>query len=335
MKSFWLSLFAAGLLLFASCETDDDAEPLLCMPGCYVVPLQEGALVATPNEQIPGPIGVQVFDGNGQFVPGVAVTFRVTGGGGFVDDTLVHTTDLGIALTRWHAGQGRIHTLAVEVDYSCDERGHFVLSFRAEQDSGDCPEAIDRMGRSYPTVQIGSQCWMARNLRTSTFRDGSPIPRIIDPEEWALTEAPAFTQFDNDKRQPWVYGYLYNWYAVADGRGVCPEGWRIPTTADFDILTETLGGEEVAGGLMKVSGDQFWTHPNTDATNASGFSAVGGSYRHLDGSFYDFGRMATFWTSDTTNAGTAWMRYLYHDQANIETMGNDKHSGLNVRCIAE
>jgi uncharacterized protein (TIGR02145 family) len=199
----------------------------------------------------------------------------------------------------------------------------------------DCPEAVDADGNRYPVVQIGNQCWIAENLRTGSFQNGDEVPNLEEADQWAATTLPAGAYYDNDPDLPQLFGRLYNWYAVIDSRELCPQGFRVPNTVDFDQLADHLGGKAVAGGKMKIPGTAYWNIPNSNATNESGFSAVGGSYRHLDGNYYDFGRLAAFWTADFSPNGNSWMRFLYHDQANMVTMGSFHNTGLSVRCIAE
>jgi len=107
-------------------------------------------------------------------------------------------------------------------------------------------------GNEYPTVVIGEQEWMAENLKTTRFNDGTSIPLVTDELKWNRTFSPAYTWYNNDKDQyKDAYGALYNWYAVNTEK-LCPQGWHVPTEAEWSILTDYLGGKTIAGGKMKI-----------------------------------------------------------------------------------
>ena len=93
---------------------------------------------------------------------------------------------------------------------------------------------------------IGDQCWFAENLRSENYENGDAIPSNLGPFDWKNTVSGASAAHDLE-----VYGRLYNWYAVDDGRGLCPSGWHVPSDGEWTVLTDHLGGESVAGGQMK------------------------------------------------------------------------------------
>jgi uncharacterized protein (TIGR02145 family) len=132
-------------------------------------------------------------------------------------------------------------------------------------------------GYTYSSVVLGNgQEWMSENLRTTNYRNGDPIPTGLDNATWSTTTSGAYAIYNNDNANDAIYGKLYNWYAVADPRHVCPTGWHEPTDGEWTTLTDYLGGAAVAGGKMKTTGLQYWISPNTDATNESGFSGLPG-----------------------------------------------------------
>ncbi|MFY0689271.1 MAG: fibronectin type III domain-containing protein [Cyclobacteriaceae bacterium] len=146
-------------------------------------------------------------------------------------------------------------------------------------------EIKDIEGNTYSIVAIGSQIWMAENLRTMKYNDGTEIPEITDNTVWANLTTAGFSWYDNDEAQfKHPYGAMYNWYANDTGK-LCPEGWHIPTVSEWDILINFLGGLTVAGGKIKDAGLDYWDDPNTGASNESGFTALGAGYRSSDGSF--------------------------------------------------
>jgi uncharacterized protein (TIGR02145 family) len=139
----------------------------------------------------------------------------------------------------------------------------------------------------YEIETIGSQTWMAENLKTTRYNDGSAIPLIADDDTaWgtaSTNKAPAYTWYGNDVSNLITYGALYNWYAIDmllnGSKNVCPTGWHVPTDVEWTTLTNYLGGTGLAGGKMKEAGLAHWTSPNSGATNESGFAGLPSGYR--------------------------------------------------------
>ena len=188
------------------------------------------------------------------------------------------------------------------------------------------------------TVTIGTQVWMTKNLDVAKFRNGDPIPEAKTDEEWEKAgenKQPAWCNYDNNPDNGTKYGKLYNWYAVNDPRGLAPEGYHVPTDAEWTILTTFLGGESVAGGKMKSSGTQYWYRPNQDATNASKFSGLPGGIRGYGGSFYYFGDFGYWWSSSEDDSFDAWLRFLSYYYGYVARILNDKVDGFSVRCLRD
>jgi uncharacterized protein (TIGR02145 family) len=191
-------------------------------------------------------------------------------------------------------------------------------------------------GNTYATIQIGTQVWMAENLRTTRYRNGDPIPNVTDKEKWGGLSSGAWCHYDNDPKHEVPYGKLYNWFTVSDPRKVCPVGWHVPTDAEWEVLSDYLGGESVAGGKMKSAGTQHWSAHNTGAANESGFSGLPGGYRSLSsGYFYGLGGRGGWWSASESGAEYAWYRSLNNYSAAINRNGNDKRSGFSVRCLRD
>lgn len=140
-----------------------------------------------------------------------------------------------------------------------------------------------------PTIVIGTQQWMNKNLDVAFYRNGDEIPQVADPTAWAALTTGAWCYYNNDPIQGGKFGKLYNWYAVNDPRGLAPQGWHIPSDAEWTTLETTLGGSSVAGGKMKEAGFVNWTAPNTAADNSSGWAGLPGGLRFWDGTFDDVG----------------------------------------------
>ena len=202
-------------------------------------------------------------------------------------------------------------------------------------------EVKDIEGNKYKTIKIGTQTWMAENLRTTKYRNGTPIDNITDDDEWGEDETGAWCYYENDESNNKAYGKLYNWYAVKNSNQICPKGWHVPTDAEWAALINYLdpqanGGEEenIAGGKMK-SIAQYWESPNTGATNSSGFSALPGSYRDAGGTFDLIGDFGTWWSSTEYNTFKAWYRSLDYELGDVFRYDYDKRNGVSVRCLRD
>ena len=191
---------------------------------------------------------------------------------------------------------------------------------------------------SMPTIQIGNQLWMEKNLNTSFYRNGDTIPYVTDATAWAGLTTGAWCYYNNDPANGEIYGKLYNWYAVKDSThgGLAPLGWHIPTDAEWTTLTTTLGGTSVAGGKMKMAGTTRWTTPNTGATNSSGFAGLPGGGRYGLGTFNFFGGYGYWWSSTEGDTTNAWYRYLYYGFSNVDRFITiNKAYGFSVRCLRD
>lgn len=214
---------------------------------------------------------------------------------------------------------------------------------------GDIITDID--GHKYETVQIGNQCWMTENLRTSRYANGDTIPRLKGARKWKNANKGAWSYYNNRSRWNDVFGKLYNWHAVSDIRGVCPDGWHVPSYYEWDALEESLDGNTIAGGKIKKEGSDLWFRPNIGATNVTNFTALPGGKRDYSGSFRSYsvirpgesgfwwtgkaGEAAYWWTSSyhSDNPELAWGRFVYYKSIRITSLTDYKESGLSIRCI--
>lgn len=190
-------------------------------------------------------------------------------------------------------------------------------------------------GNVYNTVLIGTQEWMAQNLRTTKYLDGSSITKVSTNAAWPSIYTNAYCWYDDDSltnAEP--LGALYNWYVVMDSRKVCPTGWHVPTDPEWTILTDYLGGESTAGISLKEAGTTHWTTPNSGADNSSGFTALPAGYRsYLDGSSLDSGYYTHYWSSNKFADTMAWNRSLGYDTVSMLRDSMDVWNGLSIRCI--
>lgn len=225
----------------------------------------------------------------------------------------------------------------------------------SKDDDDDLPEPgpetgaiMDIEGNVYITVKIGDQWWMAENLRTGTYRDGTAIPNLQDDTEWLSAGVGAWVHYENDNSLAGIFGNLYNWHAVADARGLCPDGWRVPSDADWRAMEMHLGmtGETSLllghrgteeGGMLKEEGVHYWNIPNAGATNVTGFTALPAGSRQVEPFvFFDFlGDDADYWASTSESGNKAFSRGLNFKTAGIFRNISDKRIGFSVRCIEE
>ena len=174
-----------------------------------------------------------------------------------------------------------------------------------------------RDGKTYNTVKIGNQWWMSENLAYQPSTGNY----------WAHDDNVSYVS---------TYGYLYDWETACVN---CPDGWHLPSDAEWTILTDYLGGESVAGGKMKETGTTHWSSPNTEATNSSGFTALssGGWVPDIFGIYFfdDLGYDGNFWTATEDDSFYAWSRILCYDDANVYQCNYEKECGFSVRCVKD
>ncbi|MCO5258122.1 MAG: T9SS type A sorting domain-containing protein [Lentimicrobium sp.] len=196
---------------------------------------------------------------------------------------------------------------------------------------------VDGDGNYYPVTTIGTQVWMAENLKTTSYQNGDPIPNITEGPEWINLTTGGYCAYGNNNSAATDYGYLYNWFVVNDNRDVCPAGWHVPQDSQWIVLTDFLGGQSVAGGKLKETGTAHWESPNTGATNLYDFSAVGGGYRwHNSDAFSSINTIGYWWsaTEGGTNAtSTAWIRRMHDHNIAVDRINYDKRYGFSVRCL--
>jgi uncharacterized protein (TIGR02145 family) len=206
------------------------------------------------------------------------------------------------------------------------------------------PEIVkDIDGNVYRTITIGTQVWMAENLRVTKFRNGDPIPEVKNDSVWRTLTASAYCNYNNDTAHLKIYGRLYNWFSIRDSRNIAPEGWHIPTNTELQTLLDYLGGDNVAGGKMKESGTTHWISPNTGATNESGFTALPGGYRFITdsahiitgGTFHTLGSNGYWWTTTASFQMYSWSKFVHLHFADVIRDHTNKTFGLSIRCIKD
>jgi len=215
------------------------------------------------------------------------------------------------------------------------------------------PTVTDIDGNVYNTVQIGNQCWMKENLKTTTYNNGTPIPNVTDPVEWGDLTSGAYVWYDNDISWKDSYGALYNWYTTIDANGLCPTGWHVPTHDEWTDLTDYIGGtgspngnelkscrqvNSPLGGGCNTSEHPRWEEDRNNGnygTDDYGFSGLPGGYRYSSGSFSNLGYYGYWRSSSETSAYYAWLRLLYYHDGFVDVYSYYKRNGVSVRCLRD
>jgi len=200
-------------------------------------------------------------------------------------------------------------------------------------------------GNFYKTTQLGTQLWMAENLKTIKFNDGTPIPNVTDNANWESLLTPGYCWYNNDEATyKGTYGALYNWYAVKTDK-LCPAGWHVPSNDEWNKLITYLGGEIAAGAKVIETGNLHWIETHiVGATNETGFTGLPGGSRSISNDFRGFvslGIYGHWWTStDYTPPYDALVTQLpsYSEDGHwgFEAgFAAKKIGGMSVRCLKD
>ena len=235
-----------------------------------------------------------------------------------------------------------LSVLGISAFISCKEQKHLTTDEPSQP-------ITDIDGNVYKTVKLGNQVWMAENLRTTRYADGTLIPLGTEGSYYP----------DDNSANVSDYGYLYNWAAVMNGsassdanpsvvQDICPDGWHVPSDAEWTELTNYVssqsqyvcGSDEdnIAKALASEVGwyndtENCTVGSNPDANNATGFSArPAGGY---DGSYDSFGYNAYFWSATQDDSDFAYYRYLDYYNAYVLRGSNYKFIGCSVRCVRD
>lgn len=192
---------------------------------------------------------------------------------------------------------------------------------------------------TYSTVTIGTQVWMASNLKTTLLKDGTAIPLVTNSATWSLLTTPGYCWYNHEAANKSTYGALYNWHTVNTGK-LCPTGWHVPSDAEWTKLVayfdgDNIEGKYVVGGSLKEIGADHWKAPNTGANNTTGFTALPGGARFDLGSFYDIGNNGYWWSSTEAASSVAWNPTLHYSSPYIDILVIDKRMGFSVRCLKD
>ena len=228
--------------------------------------------------------------------------------------------------------------------------GEEELEEEPEVAEWSCGSPLAYQGYDYETVLIGEQCWFAENLRCEEYGNGDPIPANLSDAEWTSTHSGAKSIYGeenatcqasyspegdacNDNWSLAEFGYLYNWYAATDPRGLCPSGWHLPSDNEWTLVTNHLGGDTVAGGHLKSTSG--WNEEGVGGSNSSGFSGLPGGHRYYSNGNLNHAGNRGFWWSSSWVGSVAWLRRLDHDSGAVVRYNNSHRDGHSVRCIKD
>lgn len=216
------------------------------------------------------------------------------------------------------------------------------LSFTTLIDhSGETGTVEDIEGNVYKTIVIGSQVWMAENLKTTKYNDGTPIP-LVEDGSWPSLMSAGYCWYDNDISYKSTYGALYNWFVfdLLNPKNICPTGWHVASDDEWHTLLLHLDNgatfnyreSYIAGGMLKETDTTHWDSPNSGATNETGFTALPGGFRYATGEYGLVGYMGTWW-SNTKEVN--YVRGLFSDNPEISRNNIIGQCGASGRCIKD
>jgi uncharacterized protein (TIGR02145 family) len=206
--------------------------------------------------------------------------------------------------------------------------------------SGFGPNIKDIESNTYKTVYIGTQQWMAENLKVSKYNDGTQLPNVTDSEQWSNLTSGAWTFYNNNATNNVKYGKLYNWYTVNKStngnKNICPSGWHVPSYDEWSQLINYLGGMNVAGGKMKEMGTSSWKNPNNEASNISLFNGLPGGLRTEGGSYDDISDNGIWWSStQDPEFNQPILVELSYINSKTNLGSSSKNCGFSVRCLKD
>ena len=292
---------------------------------------------------VPGaPTGVSATAGNAS--ASVAFTDPASNGGSVITGYTVTSSPGGITMTGATSPinvtgltNGTAYTFTVVATNAIGNSVPSTASTAVTPASacGSITSVSDIDGNPYQTISIGTQCWTKTNLKTTKYNDGVTAITDLTLAGWTTATTGALTEYVAAGVTGYVstYGYLYNWYAVADPKGLCPIGWKVPTDAEWTTLTTYLGGESVAGGKMKSTSSLWLLSHVGGADNSSGFSVEPGGWREQNAAFYSVGYGSFFWSATQNNSSNAWGLNPNRNNSSANRTNVDKKWGGSVRCL--
>ncbi|MCK4662604.1 MAG: hypothetical protein KAT68_07050 [Bacteroidales bacterium] len=318
-------------------ETENQA------PTCTIISPQNNDEIELGNTET---ISVDANDTDGSIIE---VRF-------YIDDIGISSTESIPYIYEWLTTDFEIgiHTIkAVAKDNDGNSTSDEIAIFLEVS----CPSSVtDYDGNEYNVVLIGNQCWMAENLKTMHYANGTAIPLVEITSDWdnlGYTDK-AYCYYDNSTTNSDTYGTLYTWAAIMNGatsndanpsgvQGVCPDGWHIPSDDEWKELEMYLGMSQSEadaigyrgtdeGDKLKVTNGWY---SNGNGTNSSGFTVLPAGYRNDDGAFFGLGYTAFFWSSTEYSSSNAWRRTLGFSISGVHRINSCKNLGFSARCLKD
>jgi len=317
MNNFKLFVISLLLILVIGCKKEELKTPIIFWNnpadvsiGTILNATQLNAIADVPGTFVyTPPLGTQLIEGKNQILN---VDFTP-------NDTKVYESVSKTVFINVISGSG----------------GSTTAIFNPNQTYGTTTD-ID--GNSYKTITIGTQTWMAENLRTVHYRNGDSVPQIINNTTWMNLTTGGYCNYNNSTNKDTIatLGHLYNWYTVSDLRNIAPIGWHVPTDAEWTVLIDYLGGENVAGGKMKEIGTTHWITPNSSATNESGFTGLPfGGRSSSGGIFNSLNTNGSYWSTTIYSTNYAWYCKLNYNESKASKSYYYKQTGCAIRCIKD
>jgi uncharacterized protein (TIGR02145 family) len=219
-------------------------------------------------------------------------------------------------------------TFGDEETFTTTNPGKSIISFNSGLAYGSVKDVDNNV---YRTIFIGTQTWMAENLKTTRFNDGAEITFTPAGTAWAGLSMPGYCWYNNDSV---VYGALYNWHAVSKSN-ICPAGWHVPSDEEWSVLTNFVGGESLAGENLKEPGTNHWLTTNVRISNEAGFTALPGGYRFAEGTYGNIRRYGYWWSSSESSTADAYCRDMLSSYSNTNRTNSGKNNGFSVRCLKD
>ena len=231
-----------------------------------------------------------------------------------------------------------------------------ISALQDQIDNAQIGSITDVDGNTYNSLTYGDQVWTVEKAEMVTYRDGTPIPQVTDGTAWSNLTTGAWAYYNNDSTKP----RLYNWYAVmgihdaeptTPNKEFAPEGWHVPSDAEWTTLEnyliangynydDTTEGNKIAKAMASITGWNTSTDTGAigndqSSNNSSGFNAFPEGFRSNNGSFYNEGYDAFFWSSTEYNSSFAWGRYLFSNNSNLARDDDYRHYGFSVRFVRD
>ncbi len=306
----------------------------------------EGAIIVFATQ--PGKVASDGYGVSGLFTSKLAMA---------IDEPGLNVTDVFQRVKREVYAESNKQQLPSVEDNAIGGDFYFTTGERVISTTGNGPMPVGRTEvvttafdygygvSDVPTVTIGSQVWISKNLNVDHFANGDPIPEAKTALEWKEASdkhAPAWCYFENDPAYGKIYGKLYNWYAVTDPRGLAPRGWHVPNDNEWGSIIGYLdeSGTIVTKPVTKKVGKSLKTESGWkyggNGNNSSGFTGLPGGTRNLDTSFSVPRSVGAWWSTTEQGTDGAWVRSLSASSyGEVYRYNQFKSGGLSVRCVKD